>query len=102
MAGVKNPSLLTPVLLEADDAQPWIPEIRLRCERGSAVLNSTTKLSWQLEATERTHETLNADRSEEEIMLDIFCRRVVGGLVPVADLNDLLRPIQLLRSCVGL
>jgi hypothetical protein len=32
-------------------------------------------------------------------MLDIFCRRVVGGLIPVADLNDILKPIQLLRSC---
>ena len=32
-------------------------------------------------------------------MLDIFCRRVVGGLIPVADLSDILMPVQFLRSC---
>jgi predicted dehydrogenase len=59
----------------ADSPRPGIPKIELHCERG-------------------------IERTEEEIMLDIFCRRVVGGLVPVADLNDVLKPIQLLRSCL--
>ena len=105
MAGCRHSSLLTPVLLETDTSQRWIPEVKLRCENGSAELQSTTELSWQSDSadsdsSDSVREILGVDRSEEEIMLDIFCRRVVGGLIPVADLNDIVRPIQLLRSCL--
>lgn len=102
LAGVRRPALVTPTILTADASKPWVPDIKLRCERGRAELSATSRISWQLDSVEPTHETLNADRSEEEIMLDIFCRRVVGGLVPVADLNDIIRPIRLLRGCVDL
>lgn len=102
MAGRKHSSLLTPTLLAADTSQRWMPELKLRCENGSAELKSTTELSWQSDSAESIRETLTVDRSEEEIMLDIFCRRVVGGLIPVADLNDIVRPIQLLRDCADL
>ena len=102
LAGVRRPTLVTPTILTADASQPWVPEVNLRCERGRAELCATSRISWQLNSAEPTHETLNADRTEEEIMLDIFCRRVVGGLVPVADLNDIIRPIQLLRGSVDL
>ena len=100
MAGRKHSALLTPTVLTTDTSQRWMPEIKLRCERGSAELSSTTQLLWQSDSAETVHETLTVDRSEEEIMLDIFCRRVVGGLVPVADLSDIVKPIQLLRSCI--
>lgn len=100
MAGRKHSALLTPALLTAETSQPWMPEIKVRCERGNAELTSTTQLAWQAHSAETVHETLTVDRSEEEIMLDIFCRRVVGGLVPVADLSDIVKPIQLLRSCI--
>jgi predicted dehydrogenase len=100
MAGRRHSALLTPTLLSTAKPQPWIPEIKLRCERGIAELSSTTQLSWQPDSAASVSETLTVDRSEEEIMLDIFCRHVVGGLVPVADLNDLVKPIQLLRSCI--
>jgi predicted dehydrogenase len=102
LAGVRRPALVTPTILTADSSRPWVPDIRLSCERGGAELSSTTRISWQRTSAEPIRETLTADRSEEEIMLDIFCRRVVGGLVPVADLNDIIRPIQLVRSCVDL
>ncbi len=102
LAGVRRPALVIPTILTVDSSNPWVPEIKLRCERGSAELSSTARVSWQLNSAEPIQETLSSDRSEEEIMLDIFCRRVVGGLVPVADLNDIIRPIQLVRSCVDL
>ncbi|MFT4559121.1 MAG: putative dehydrogenase [Planctomycetaceae bacterium] len=100
MAGRRHSSLLTPALLATDVSQRWMPEVEMRCEYGSAKLNSTTELSWQPDSAESIRENLTVDRSEEEIMLDIFCRRVVGGLIPVADLNDIIRPIQLLRGCL--
>ena len=102
LAGGRPPALVTPTILAADVSKRWVPVIKLRCEAGSAELSSTSQISWQLNSAEPTHETLHADRSEEEIMLDIFCRRVVGGLVPVADMSDIIRPIQLLRDCVDL
>ncbi len=102
LAGGRPPALVTPTILTADASTPWVPVVKLDCEGGSAELTSTTQISWQLSSAKPTHETLNADRSEEEIMLDIFCRRVVGGLVPVADMSDIIRPIQLLRDSVGL
>tara|TARA_R110002072_G_scaffold303099_1_gene493560 strand:+ start:320790 stop:321890 length:1101 start_codon:yes stop_codon:yes gene_type:complete len=101
MAGRRHSSLLMPTLLATDSSQRWIPQVKLRCENGRAELNSTTELSWQADSAESIRETLTVDRCEEEIMLDIFCRRVVGGLVPVADLNDIIRPIQLLRDCTA-
>ena len=36
-------------------------------------------------------ESLAAERSEIEVMLDHFSRRVVGGLVPVPTLEDVRR-----------
>ena len=102
MAGRRHSSLLTPALLAADTSQRWMPELKLRCESGSAELSSTTEISWQSDSAESIRETLTVDRSEEEIMLDIFCRRVVGGLIPVADLNDIVRPIQMLQDCADL
>jgi predicted dehydrogenase len=83
-----------------DSTRPGIPKIEIRCERGIAEMTSETKLQWQSDSPTSTHENFASERTEEEIMLDIFCRRVVGGLVPVADLNDVLKPIQLLRSCL--
>lgn len=80
---------------------PPIPKIELHCERGTARMTSEIQIQWQADSPEPVEETLTSDRTKEEIMLDIFCRRVIGGLVPVADLSDILKPIQLLRSCLN-
>jgi hypothetical protein len=79
---------------------PEFPKISLRCERGTAEMASETQIRWQSNSLDPVEETLASERTKEEIMLDIFCRRVVGGLIPVADLNDILKPLQLLRSCL--
>ena len=75
------------------------PQITFHCEKGKATITSPVQIQWQTGSSTQKQETLTSERSEEEIMLDIFCRRVIGGLVPVADLDDILRPIQLLESC---
>lgn len=68
----------------------------VRCERGAAILESPTQILWSQEREETT-ESLGAERSEVEVMLDHFCRRVVGGLIPVPtleDLSDMLRLVE--------
>ena len=83
--------------------------IQVVCERGIAVLESGTEISWQVgskdsensltsENSETCSEILASERSEVEVTLDHFCRRVVGGLVPVPDLNDVCRGMELVRS----
>lgn len=64
--------------------------LSVSCTSGTAVLEGTTRISWE-NGIEHRAETLTSDRTEVEVMLDHFCRRVVGGLIPVADINDVCR-----------
>ena len=66
------------------------PVYQVRCERGEATLLSTNRIVWRTEA-EQADESLTSERSDVQVMLDHFCRRVVGGLIPVADLGDIRR-----------
>ncbi len=92
---IRRPADATPVL--AFDAQP-IPQIKLECERGSATLIDRTTLQWKLQGSELTTEQLTEDRPERLIMLDHFSRRAVGGLIPVADYNDVARILKLVAA----
>ncbi|MCA9078645.1 MAG: Gfo/Idh/MocA family oxidoreductase [Planctomycetaceae bacterium] len=67
--------------------------IELRCRRGVALLCGEQNLRWEAEG-HTSVEKLNADRSSAEVMLDLFARRVVGGLVPVPDLADQIQAIE--------
>lgn len=77
------------------DEQP-IPQLRLICERGTATLLDRTTIRWQQNGSEPITEQLTSDRPERLIMLDHFSRRAVGGLIPVADFNDIARVLRLL------
>lgn len=83
----------------ATNVPQMFPDITIHCERGRAEITSETQIRWQTSQPAPEDETLTSERSKEEIMLDIFCRRVVGGLIPVADLSDILTPVHFLRSC---
>lgn len=69
----------------------------IRCERGTASIRSPVEISWTTGSEVRT-ESLKSERSETEVMLDHFCRRVVGGLIPVADLADRCRSLLLTQA----
>lgn len=69
----------------------------VECESGAAVLESPSLIRWKTTGKEET-ETLTADRDEVEVMLDHFCRRVVGGLIPVTDLADVYQGLDLLDA----
>jgi len=59
----------------------------IQCERGWARIESADAICWKADAGE-VHESLAADRTDVEVMIDHFCRRVAGGLIPVADIAD--------------
>jgi predicted dehydrogenase len=73
------------------------PLCLVECERGSARFANSTEIAWEND-TGAVQESLTSDRSEAEVMLDKFCRRVLGGLVPAADVLDACRAIALARA----
>jgi hypothetical protein len=89
------------------------PAIHVDCEHGSATVESRTSLKWEArpddssansastESQESHHESLASERPEHEVMLDLFCRRVVGGLIPIADFNDIFQASRLLQQAFG-
>lgn len=77
------------------------PQIEVRCQRGEARILGRTQLEWTVDSAPPQSETLRSERSENETMLDLFCRRVVGGLIPVADYRDIAQPLSLLQSALN-
>ena len=74
------------------------PKIEIDAERGAAILVDPCTIRWTA-GGKTVDESLAAERSEYEVMLDLFCRRVVGGLIPVADFRDLTRGLALWGAC---
>lgn len=68
--------------------------LRIDCRNGFARILHEREIEWTI-GGQTIRETLPSERSGTEIILDQFCRRLVGGLVPVADLGDLLRSANL-------
>jgi len=68
------------------------------CERGEAVIEGPAHIRWTPTGGEGTTESLAADRTEVEVMIDHFCRRLAGGLIPVADISDVCRCLRLVHA----
>ena len=76
---------------------PAIARLSIAAEHGSAIIDGARQIAWT-NGGRTVEETLEAERSEYEVMIDLFCRRVAGGLIPVADPGDLTRALDLLRA----
>lgn len=72
---------------------------RIECERGVIASDTPLLVSWQTE-TEQVDESLAGEQSPFEIILDQFCRRAVGGLVPVPPLADALHGLEVFQAVV--
>jgi predicted dehydrogenase len=85
--------------LTADADSRAAPELRVRvaCANGVVELAGPCELTWQC-GGETARERLTAERPSGEVLLGHFARRIVGGLVPVPDLEDLCRPLRLLEA----
>ncbi len=75
--------------------------VRIACERGSAEIRSASEVAWQAGDQPLESETLTSDRSEHDIMLDLFCRRVAGGLIPVPDYFDVSNALRIVEQAVS-
>ncbi|MDA0833340.1 MAG: Gfo/Idh/MocA family oxidoreductase [Planctomycetota bacterium] len=71
--------------------------IEIRCEQGRATIIDPVTIVWQTNSSPVT-ECLQSERTELEVMFDLFCRRVVGGLIPVADLGDICRSLYMVEA----
>jgi predicted dehydrogenase len=70
------------------------PTYEIHCEHGRAVIGKSDAIEWEADCGQM-QESLTSDRSEFEVMLDHFCRRVAGGLIPVADIVDVCQCLHL-------
>lgn len=77
--------------------EPFVQQ-EVVCEKGQASIRSASEICWKNGSAEPITEVLTADRSAVEVMLDHFCRRVVGGLIPVADIGDVCRGVEMARA----
>lgn len=66
----------------------------IQCENGQASIKDCNTILWT-SGDEKQNETLEQDRCAEEVMIDHFCRRLVGGLIPVPGFDDMLAVRQL-------
>ena len=85
---------------ESESMKPGNTVIRkyeISAGHGTATIETSDAITWNSGADFIT-ESLTGERSETEVMLDHFCRRVVGGLIPVADLADICRGLELVKA----
>tara|TARA_R110002111_G_scaffold100976_6_gene156563 strand:- start:131762 stop:132760 length:999 start_codon:yes stop_codon:yes gene_type:complete len=87
---------LIKIKTEQRKAEPLFPRHQITCRNGSAEFHSPDEIHWETESTSMT-ESLKSDRQELEVMLDHFCRRAVGGIIPVANIRDVCQALQLVR-----
>lgn len=71
----------------------------IECEHGTATISDDTQIRWQT-SSEQADESLSHERSPHEIILDQFCRRALGGLVPVPTVADALHAARTAQSAL--
>lgn len=93
-AVLRNPPPAT-----GQDPVPASPvRFQVTCERGEAILEGPAQIRWTVTGGGGGTESLTSDRCEVEVMIDHFCRRLVGGLIPIADISDVCRCLRLVRA----
>jgi predicted dehydrogenase len=85
---------------EKASLEPGDVRFEVHCEHGVVHIDGPKNISWEV-AGKTESETLESDRTDALVMLDHFFRRVVGGLIPVADLSDICRAINIFRAYEG-
>lgn len=76
-------------LATAEEASPASFQLELECQQGRARIVNPEELCWQLHGADERVESLGSERTTYDVMFDQFCRRAIGGLVPVPTLTDL-------------
>lgn len=96
--GPVRATILLSLGLSADPQAPQLVAVA-ECRHGRCRIDGDRDLEWTQESRP-TAEHLANDRSEVDVALDLFGRRVVGGVVPVPDLSDVGRSIKLVACAI--
>jgi predicted dehydrogenase len=67
------------------------------CANGHATLVGSDQLQWRI-GPRHSCESLSLERSEVEMMLDHFTRRVLGGLIPTPNLDDVCQSLAWVQA----
>ncbi|QDT56393.1 hypothetical protein Pan44_44470 [Caulifigura coniformis] len=85
------------------EAPPLYPadfSAELICQNGVAIVTGGRRVRWKAEEDEGDEE-LSDDRSSAMVQLDLFARRLAGGLVPVPSLEDVAVAVNAARTAIG-
>jgi predicted dehydrogenase len=88
------------VVIKAWPTTDVVPNRTVFCDSGKALITSPTQMTWNA-GQEGSEESLENDRSPEDIILDQFCRRALGGLVPAPTLKEALQAVGLAEHILG-
>lgn len=76
--------------------------VEVEAQSGHATwLSESAQLSWSKQSGDSAEQCVidtSNDRNASQVMLDLFLRRVVGGLVPVPSVDDVLRAKERARA----
>jgi predicted dehydrogenase len=67
------------------------------CALGHATLTGPDQLIWRVGNTHH-QESLSTERTEVELMLDHFTRRILGGLIPIPNLEDVCQSLAWVQA----
>ncbi len=72
----------------------------LTCRNGVVIVTGNRRVRWKADG-EEADEELSEDRTSAAVQLDLFSRRLAGGLVPVATLEDVAVAVNSARTAIG-
>ena len=72
----------------------------LTCRDGVIIVTGTRRVRWK-SGDQEADEELSDDRSSAAVQLDLFARRLAGGLVPVSSLEDVAVAVNSARAAIG-
>jgi hypothetical protein len=72
----------------------------LVCRDGVVIATGNRRVRWKA-GNDEADEELSDDRTSAAVQLDLFTRRLAGGLVPVPSLEDVTVAVNSARSAIG-
>ena len=72
----------------------------LTCRDGVVIVTGNRRVRWKA-GDDEADEELSDDRTSAAVQLDLFSRRLAGGLVPVPSLEDVAVAVNSARTAIG-
>ncbi|HVJ68352.1 MAG TPA: hypothetical protein VM510_10230, partial [Caulifigura sp.] len=72
----------------------------LTCQGGVIIVTGNRRVRWKV-VDDEADEELSGDRTSAAVQLDLFSRRLAGGLVPVSSLEDVAVAVSSAKAAMG-